>query len=33
MNNIELEKQIIELIPSQTIEDEIRKMDYKFTDL
>lgn len=33
MNNINLEKQIIELIPSKTMRDAIKECEHKFTDL
>lgn len=33
MNSIDLEKQIIELIPSQTIKNAIKESNHKFTDL
>ena len=32
MNNINLEKQIIGLIPSQTIKNAIKENNHKFTD-
>lgn len=33
MNNIKLEKQIIELIPSQTMKEAIKVHNHKFTDI
>ena len=33
MNNINLEKQIIELIPSQTMKNAIKEYNHRFTDL
>lgn len=33
MNNIDLEKQIIELIPSKTMRDAIKENNHKFTDI
>lgn len=33
MNNIDLEKQIIELIPSKTMRDAIKEHNHKFTDI
>ena len=33
MNKIDLEKQIIELIPSKTMRDAIKENNHKFTDI
>ena len=33
MNNINLEKQIVELIPSQTMKNAIKENNHKFTDI
>ena len=33
MNNIYLQKQIIELIPSQTMKNAIKENNHKFTDI